>query len=655
MLPFSGDSSELDTAGNNNPSNTGDASIPTRNHKISLTTFESPTTSDHGLSDDGLFRHFGGGLNVREHEDRTTDFSRIEQERALDEATSPDPEGELSLPLQSLRVQPTVPLPDVLSSVSSATGASLSLPPDAMSSMNLSQSHQSGDFEQYETLPNSANEGHHLFPWRYQFEWKDASLLFAGEPFGVNEAVKPSTSRLCSASGSEPTMVPEPRPSSHVGPTSIEMNEGLLFGMGSGSFPEEVLAELHDIEDEELDTAAPDSTLTFLALETTIDCLVRVLLYDYLRSHAPQKTDKHKKAQPASDRRRDGETAGTTNGRVGKPSKRPNRRNRRHTVDGNEESEDENAHPEDWSSNPSIHLKKKVWAACPFLRRDFDEYQNTCIRKLTTITRMKDHLRNKHYRQYCASCYQVFGMMYSKHGVLPEIPTHDCKPRSTAPIDLLTHEKYKAIKGYADRTKSFEEQLDHYFSVLFPGERAIMKRMLAPFAVMQLERAEDYLDSDRVHALINETLEREDCKKRDRKHVVDVALGKFNYEIIRYEDARSASGGKTDRDAESIRGEHSSLPGDIDPSTAQKMDAKGTPQAFECAQTYHSLDGSGESAYGDGPFGDQQTIVGGNGCFRDIDEEVPWMPMFEANNSSIPNTYSDHLTEAELFNEILDF
>ncbi|KAL6408825.1 hypothetical protein AUP68_07771 [Ilyonectria robusta] len=374
----------------------------------------------------------------------------------------------------------------------SDTGKSLSMPTDRLSSANLSQRHEAATPEAQMVHPASHNRAIRSFFRNYEFSWKDSRLLFASESFDFDRAPETPSCIADPGSGTASTKTPIANPRSE---SNLSRAPELQRLLGAGLFGMDGLAaswaaggvEPHSAAMTDLDTETLRPTQAVFAYGKTLDEMVEYFLDHFLRSYAPQRSQKRNRAtrndQDASLGGRDSARRATRNG---KSTGRTNGPPRGKLIGGSGEDEDEDSHGKGQRSSATAHFASLPYLACPFLKFKPNAY-TACAVKLTTISHVKDHLKGKHYKRYCTKCYQTFGKR--------DTTNHGCIPKPTAPVELITTQKLEALDRRVDRTKCLTEKWQYFYKVLFPDAPLCRDPFLDLIRTEQTKALEDYLRS----------------------------------------------------------------------------------------------------------------------------------------------------------------
>ncbi|KAK7425766.1 hypothetical protein QQZ08_007742 [Neonectria magnoliae] len=506
MLPFRQQSSDPNPGATDTPGGSAESANTATYKRPSLRILdESPTTLEEDLFHGPSLRGFGIGIDPHEYEIIHSP-PQLDPEPIFEGSHQPEVTHEVILSLIPLTFS-TVPPPQTMTlSELSDTGRSLSLPTDGLSSTMPSQHHEIGDSETQGT--QSTSDGAIFGPIlrNLEFSWENSGLLFGGEPFDVSRAAETQSCKSSFNSKSRSTT-----PSA-----SHSESQGMLFGgcephhalvsgeglLGIGGSTESWVAG--GVADYSLEIAPPASSVSStassvsstvarsnhvperdptsiqatIAQDQAIDRLAGLLLDDYVRSYAPQRTQKrNSRNRDVYHVDRDDKKAD----RNSTPAKRTRQRASRKTVNGSGDDEDEDSRDGVQCSAGTARFEDSRRLACPFLKWNTARYKEMCSLKLQNISYVKDHLRKKHYTPYCARCY------------MKDAPSgHVCTLQSRAPVGLITLDKLRAINERAARTKSLEEQWQRLYAVLFPDEPVCLDPFLSDYASQTMQNAEHY-------------------------------------------------------------------------------------------------------------------------------------------------------------------
>ncbi|KAK7421193.1 hypothetical protein QQX98_002323 [Neonectria punicea] len=506
MLPFHQQSSDPNPEVTETPDGSaGPANTATHKRPSLRILNEGPTTLEEDLFHGPSLRCLGIGVGPHEYE-VIHSAPGLDLEPIFEGSHRPEVSRE-AIPSSVPLAFSNVPPPQSMSlSELSDTGRSLSLPTDGLSSTMPSQYHEIVDSETQGT--QSTSDGGVLGPIlrNLEFSWENSGLLFGGEPFDVSRA---AATQSCKSSFNSKSRSTTPSPS-HPGSQgrlfegrephhAFVSGEGLL-GIG-GSTESWVASGLADrleiaspafsvsstasrsesISERDLSIQAPVSIQAAIAQDQDIDRIAGLLLDDYVRSYAPQRTRKR------NTRNRGAHQVGCDPGKKAdtnsNSAKRTRRRPSRKTVNGSRDSEDEDSRDGVQCSVGTTRFKDSRRLACPFLKWNTAWYKETCWVKLTRMSLVKDHLRKKHYKPYCARCYMK-----------DHTPDHLCIPKPSAPVSLITLDKLKAINERTARNGTLEEKWQRLYAVLFPDEPVCVDPFLSDHASQMMQNAEHYYE-----------------------------------------------------------------------------------------------------------------------------------------------------------------
>lgn len=461
----------------------------------------NPSTREDDLVNGPLLLSIGDGISIRDHEHETAHSSVMAgQEIVLDDV----PTGTHNEPMFS----PRLPLISSTTSRSTITHSEISSGGELLSITSLSKGSQS---DHQRNLP--------FIPRQYEFAWENSTLTFAGEPFGPGpygaslsrgDSDVPVASRSPSGSLIKPTIRSLGHEKSQhlfMGlwspnlddlkqlPATLDLNQELRKACSTTTDTSSLCTSIF-AEESDYDIDAEDFPIF---VHATINELIERRFYHYLRSHAPPNPrDRRTKSSHSSGQSTHGQTTKDPGG-TNAPKRHRKRQLGRITGD-DQGSEDENrdVHHDTQPSN----FQSRRTIACPFLRRDPSLYQGTCFKILTKISHLKNHLRVKHYNEYCEKCFLKFSKTFSSEHLL-------CSPQQE-PRGFFTKAKLAEINKHAGR-KRFEEQWKHLYKVLFPGEKVNFEPYLSDRLSEAMKGLEYYIRSKEGQAELREDLESEGC------------------------------------------------------------------------------------------------------------------------------------------------
>ena len=104
--------------------------------------------------------------------------------------------------------------------------------------------------------------------------------------------------------------------------------------------------------------------------------------------------------------------------------------------------------------------------ACPFWKADPVKHWDCFLKKITTISYVKQHLARRHTPDfYCQRCFQVFSdeQVYDRH-----VLDASCKRSASAKLEGITHQQSKQLSRKC--AGSVEEQWFAVWRIVFPGD-----------------------------------------------------------------------------------------------------------------------------------------------------------------------------------------
>lgn len=143
---------------------------------------------------------------------------------------------------------------------------------------------------------------------------------------------------------------------------------------------------------------------------------------------------------------------------------RPPKRPRENT---DSEGDENNLHPSKRLNGSTRSLEKPRFLACSFWKFDPDKHWECFLKKLTTVSRVKQHLKRRHTPTfYCQRCFLIFSEKdpYNDH-----VFGEPCEPRSQASLEGISTEQRDAVCKKSKGT-TVEEQWYGIWDILFPGE-----------------------------------------------------------------------------------------------------------------------------------------------------------------------------------------
>ncbi|KAM0541670.1 hypothetical protein ACHAPJ_013145 [Fusarium lateritium] len=439
--------------------------------------------------------------------------SHLTLDLELEDLDHPDPGTTMMSPISLELPTPMPPQTMSLSEVSQS-GASLSVPADTLSSTGISYTGEQM------RLPATQDEVPPLFSWKYEFSWEDSCLCFDGKPLELVKTHEDGHSKANPGSEipSSKSLATLPRSQSPPFPG----DEFMLFGLaGIGSFhdsaehwdPNELSQDLEvastacsissggftpdTVTWDGLITQASDSELS-IEMDKRLDWIVELLVDDYYRSYAPQKSQRCRGAAQNKNMNHAPGDSGTKARRSGKSAASRRGSGRRKAASSGGESEDGDNRGDRQHSSGSRKSKNSRRFACPFLKLMPQKHGTRCTLKFMTISHVKDHIRRKHRDTiYCPKCHMVF----AEGQILP----HTCVYFGT-PDGLITKERLEAINNRVDRSQSHEEQWQQIYRVIFPNQTPCFSPYLNNAEEEKLRHAEEYLRSGSAQMILHEEM-----------------------------------------------------------------------------------------------------------------------------------------------------
>ncbi|KAF4439259.1 hypothetical protein F53441_12640 [Fusarium austroafricanum] len=466
------------------------------------------TTLQEDLAHGSLLRGMGGGYDEQD--------GSFAYHTNLDSAFEASSYGDVEisgLPLFPSGFPATHLTESMSPSEVTQSGPSLPVPSESMSYAGLSS------LEERTGIPASQEGVTRPFSWEYEFHWGE-SLCFDGQPLGIVEPreegrfsrVNPGSEHALSVSQRSAPKYPVPIP------WNEEFEISVIAGIGSFGDSDEHWAALELAQDLEaasiicsISSDAPEYEITDLSthaeihLHKAVEDLVGLFIDDFLRSYLPQRTEN----RPIAKRHRDVEPMPVNLTNKIRKSKtqagnKP-RPHRRRAVGDDERSEDDDS-PGDGPA-PSVTQKSensRTWA-CPFIKWKPEYYVKTCRVRLTTPSRVKQHIRDKHIFGHCSMCFYVFSddKRNGRKGYGEEVPPHPCQEiyarQPVPPVGLITEEMQIEFKRRLDKHQSPKEQWYRLYRLIFPNERRPLSPYLNFEAEQKFRAAEDYFSSPFTH------------------------------------------------------------------------------------------------------------------------------------------------------------
>ncbi|CAM1507958.1 Fc.00g048060.m01.CDS01 [Cosmosporella sp. VM-42] len=480
---------------------------------------EAPATREEDLSNGPSLLGFGVGVGRPEY--MTIHPAYLGSDPVFEGLDHHPPEARMlpSIPLGL----PTAPSLQTLSlSELSDTGPTFSL--SAGSLLSASVSHP----ETQVTQSTSHGGGTSLFVREYEFSWENSRLCFAGEPFEVLGATEDrySKAKPDSATASTTSLVSYPGPQAHL-LEADELEPPYLAGIGSFGdsvktwVASELLQDLemasatrsvpdvssssNAISRGNLNTHAPDPVQEIIQQERNIDWMAELLVDDFFRSYAPQRSSKRNNRARNQDAPHTAGNPGTKTRKVGTSTNGKTGPRRGKTVGDSGESEDEDLRGHRQGTSIAGESGNSRRFTCPFLKWNPHRYKGTCIKRLKTISHVKDHLKKIHQEIYCPHCYMIFDEEYTPH----------CCGTVCAP-PIMTADKLKEIKKQSDKRKTPEEQWHRLYKVLFPNEPPCSSPYFTNVEEEQLSYAEHYFRSKMAQKILQEEMQDIDLHSESR-------------------------------------------------------------------------------------------------------------------------------------------
>lgn len=142
----------------------------------------------------------------------------------------------------------------------------------------------------------------------------------------------------------------------------------------------------------------------------------------------------------------------------------PNRRRRKHQ--GQDDEDENNPGKRTKNSSPEGLNGRPGFLACPFWKSDPTTHWECFLKKLTTISYVKQHLARRHAPDfYCERCFQIFSNNQDYHGHMKNAV---CQWRgASAKLDGITHQQSKQLSRKS--AGSIQDQWFNMWNIIFPG------------------------------------------------------------------------------------------------------------------------------------------------------------------------------------------
>lgn len=418
------------------------------------------------------------------------------------------------MPPRLVEVSGTGPM--TLSSISQS-GSSLPEPTESIPTANTGDPSILRDTDASPAvLPAAEDRGPHLFPWSYEFSWKDSQLCFGNDPL---EAVGTLDDRLSKVSpGSELALS-----DSHESPPGLTTHVVLpdeflaLHVAGIGGFMEDLSSIRSSSLLDDINAAGVCDPVAEITAYKLADWIVELLLDDFLRSHPSWQSEGRAAGAPQEN------TDNASDDQTGE-GHRPNREARdisqslkRKTPGGDGGSEDEDEGFLDRRRKPSSTGKAKEsrrWA-CPFAKWKPEEYK--CKVSPKKIKDLKPHIKRMHWREHCDKCWMIYPEDEGKIN-------HFCRQSNSltkAPPGLMTRKMRDEISKHESSRMSHEEQWRRIYGVLFPGEQCCYNPYVDEATDRDLGKMERYLRSKRVKRIVNEEVSSWEFEQKVQKKITE--------------------------------------------------------------------------------------------------------------------------------------
>ncbi|KAF5018012.1 hypothetical protein F66182_10038 [Fusarium sp. NRRL 66182] len=490
------------------------------------------STGQENLSEDITFLYLGTGTSQDQHFSASSEIE-IDHHLMLEGYDGPHQESSLLAPT-SLELPTTTSHPSLSSSDVSETGVSFSLPTTSLISASVAGN-------EVPVQPSSSNyRGPMLFTRMHEFSWQHSELCFAGEPFNVAGPSMGEHSNADKGFETTPRTLSDSSASGDVNFNYLQDSSG--FGVsiiaGIGSFGDTVkpwmershldnldatpttrLISSNDSE-EEHSFHGRDPVRAVLAREENINWIVKLLLDDYFRSYAPQRSQKRNQTARNSDPYGTGDGPGMSIADSGTKATGEARSRIQKKVGGFEDKDDEDSGGDEQQGCGHVRLRNSRTWACPFQKWDPTRY--ICKPRLIQISYVKAHLKKWHKYDYCHKCFQIL-----EKGSDHELHCRNYATVASAPAHLITDEKWEVISRYSKRNTSKEEHWWTIYEALFPGERPSFTPYLSDAEEEQIRRGEGYLQSHQAQNLVQIELEDNDFAGQRHVEVVDEVHDRF--------------------------------------------------------------------------------------------------------------------------------
>ncbi|KAM0438980.1 hypothetical protein ACHAPT_001741 [Fusarium lateritium] len=428
-----------------------------------------------GAREEDLLQGLGTGYGDEIH----YPLAQIDTELVLEDLAQPGDGLESILPLHHSRIPAASPVQTISQSASSNAGRSFSLPTDGRSLINATQHHGTTQTDQ-SALPG-VYEAAGLLPRHYEFSWEDSRLLFGGQLFdmvGGAEAPSSQPSPIPEVTSLTPPASP---PRSRAQTCLSNDTQDLVAGAGGFADSDSVTSSCRGSNftvDGELNPQV------FRAIDWTVD----LLFDDFVRSHAAQKSQNPSKIS----RSQDVSHASRDSHRVNKSTKRGERSSKRK---GSGEDEDEDPRKGKATSR-SARSQTSQYLACPFLKWRPRRYRQRCMRRLSTISHVKDHLKKEHYHPYCTNCYCTLPGDRRDHHICENVP-------AAPPVEPVSYGARKKIDLAIKKPNPVIEKWQDIYRAIFGTEPSCPSSPFLDYDAWEtVERVREFISSDSSKAII---------------------------------------------------------------------------------------------------------------------------------------------------------
>jgi hypothetical protein len=171
--------------------------------------------------------------------------------------------------------------------------------------------------------------------------------------------------------------------------------------------------------------------------------------------------------------------------------------------DGTGEDESRQRRPKKMKSDQDNKPEKSF--ACPFLKWNPITYSRCCVKKLSSISYVKQHLHREHTpERYCQTCYSTDFL--DDHNLQSYIHIRTCTYQSRTMLDSISYQQRSKLSKKSKPKSSKENQWYAIWEILFPGDRRLSSIYLNTDLTLKMRQFREYYERHGP-AIIREQME----------------------------------------------------------------------------------------------------------------------------------------------------